>query len=112
MNVPIPEYPPLPVPSLIPPETTAIEAALYAAKKAFPNTAKKFGVWRPLIVAALGYLGWDSHRGYQHHEHRIRHAEEVASKVESFVVSPPTNGRLLHELPIPTDPNTNIIRRK
>lgn len=92
---------------MIPPETTTIEALLYAARKTFPTTVKKLGVWRPLIVAVLSYLGWDSHQGYQRHEREIEN-------VKAFVQAPPTNGRRLHEVPEPPMPptNRNLIRRK
>lgn len=95
---------------MIPEETSALDAIIFAIKKAFPSAASKVGIWRPMIAAGMTYLGWNNHQSNLRHQHHEQQIEEV----RAFVQAPPTNGRRIHEIPPPPMPiqSTSLLNRK
>lgn len=85
------------------PEIGLADAVLAIIKILVPDWSK-VGIWRPLVLAALAYFGYDNRQIHSHH----RRNEAAIEEVKAFVTSPPTNGRRVFESPVfPPLPSTN-----
>lgn len=108
MNTQNPPSEPLPVKPEI-----GLPDAILAIVKYFAPDWSKIGIWRPLVVAALAYFGYDNRQIHTRHKHTeavIADNSQQIEEVKSFVQSPPTNGRRIHEsTQLPPLPSTNRI---